>query len=150
MLISVIIPVYNLAQYVRYPITSVLEQVPSDDIEIIVVDDGSTDESLGVIKGFEGGRSDVKVVTQKNAGVSAARNAGLSIATGKYVTFVDGDDVVSPDAFKILRAIGKQSCLAEIIFEPHLTPVISVQERMMQPLKLPKLYWKSCFSRNTT
>lgn len=87
-LVSVVIPAYNCAQYLGRAISSALGQ-NYPNIECIVVDDGSTDETAGVIKSF-GTR--IRSIRQANAGASAARNAGISAAGGKYVAFLDADD----------------------------------------------------------
>ena len=87
-LVSVVIPAYNCAQYLGRAISSALGQT-YPNIECIVVDDGSTDETAGVIKSF-GTR--IRSIRQANAGASVARNAGISAAGGKYVAFLDADD----------------------------------------------------------
>lgn len=96
-LISVIIPIYNVEKYVTKCINSVLRQTYKK-LEIILVNDGSTD-NCGMIcdKYKEKYPSLIKVIHQENRGLSEARNAGLEIANGKYITFIDSDDWVSPD-----------------------------------------------------
>ena len=89
-LVSIIIPVYNVAQYLRECLKSVLDQTYKN-LEIIVIDDGSTDDSLTICYSFAADER-LKILHQQNAGVSAARNAGLKTMTGKYVMFVDSDD----------------------------------------------------------
>lgn len=90
--VSVIIPNYNYSQYLREAIDSVLAQTYTN-IEVIVVDDGSTDGSREVLASY-GGR--ITAIFQKNAGVSAARNNGVSHSGGKYIAFLDADDVWFP------------------------------------------------------
>ena len=90
--VSVIIPNFNYGAYVAEAIESVLRQACACRIETIVVDDGSTDRSLDVI-----GRYPVTVVAQRNAGVAMARNAGALHAAGKFLLFLDADDVLEPD-----------------------------------------------------
>lgn len=87
-LVSVIIPNYNYAQYVGEAVESALSQTYSP-IEVIVVDDGSTDCSLDLLKGFG---SSIKLIVQKNAGVSEARNRGVQESTGTLIAFLDADD----------------------------------------------------------
>lgn len=99
--ISVIIPVYNTAKYLMECLDSVIAQT-LEDLEIICVNDGSTDLSLEILKEFARKDSRIKLINQNNRGVSAARNAGLKIATGKYVGFVDSDDTVDAEFFKKL------------------------------------------------
>lgn len=93
--LSVIVPVYNCEKYVAECLRSILGQ-KCNSYEIICVNDGSTDLSLSIIKKFEQENSDkVKVISQENKGLSAARNAGIKASSGKYVWFVDSDDKIS-------------------------------------------------------
>ena len=89
--ISVIIPVYNMAYYLEECLDSVLRQTLKE-IEIIMIDDGSTDESLAVMKEFQKKYSNIKILRQANQGAGAARNNGIKHALGKYVAMVDPDD----------------------------------------------------------
>ena len=93
--VSVIIPVYNCARYVGDTLKSVINQDFRYGYEIIVIDDGSTDDSLNVINStLKGCGVPYNVIHQKNAGVSVARNHGIDVASGEYLVFVDGDDLV--------------------------------------------------------
>ena len=94
--VSVVIPVYNLEDYVERCLRSVMDQT-YHDLQIIVIDDGSTDRSGKIIEKLACEDTRIISITQKNAGVGAARNAGIDAATGKYLTFVDGDDSISPN-----------------------------------------------------
>ncbi|MEM5603786.1 glycosyltransferase family 2 protein [Bacillus cereus] len=91
--LSVVITNYNKEQYLAQCLQSVVEQTLKG-IEIIVVDDGSTDNSMRVLRQYEKQHNNLKVYRQQNSGVSAARNAGLQKANGEYVTFLDADDYV--------------------------------------------------------
>ena len=93
LLVSIIIPIYNLENYIEYCLNSVVNQTYKE-LEILCVDDGSTDKSAEIIKRFASSDSRIKYFYQDNAGVSAARNKGLDEATGEYVMFVDGDDYI--------------------------------------------------------
>ena len=93
-LVSIIIPVYNAEKYLADTLTSAINQTWPDK-EIIVIDDGSTDNSLAIIETFED--KGVKVYTQANKGASAARNLGLKMAKGDYIQFLDADDLLSTD-----------------------------------------------------
>ena len=93
--VSVIIPVYNGAAYLRECIDSVLGQKCSFDFEVICVDDGSTDLSPEILNSYATDHR-VKVINQKNQGISGARNRGLQEASGQYILFVDNDDVIAP------------------------------------------------------
>lgn len=91
--ISVIIPVYNVEKYLRECVDSVLTQTYTN-LEIILIDDGSTDCSGEICDEYAGMDCRIRVIHQKNGGLSAARNTGLDVCTGQYISFVDSDDVV--------------------------------------------------------
>lgn len=94
--VSVVIPVYNIAAHLRQCLDSVLNQTLRD-IEVICVDDGSTDESPAILAQYAKKDARVQVVTQANAGPGAARNTGMDRATGEYLIFLDSDDWFEPD-----------------------------------------------------
>ena len=96
-LVSVIIPTYNHAAYLPCAIRSCLSQNHSHQ-EIIVVDDGSTDETREILQPF---KKAIIYLYQKNRGVSAARNAGLDLATGDFITFLDADDYLTEDSIEV-------------------------------------------------
>ena len=96
--VSVIVPVYNVEKHLRKCLDSLLAQT-LEEIEIIAVDDGSTDSSADILKEYEGKSAKLKSVGKENGGLSDARNCGLSYATGEYVGYVDSDDYVDPDMF---------------------------------------------------
>lgn len=100
-MISVIIPVYNAAQFVGECVESVLHQT-YPDTEVILVNDGSRDDSLRVCRSYEASDPRVRVIDRENGGVSRARNAGLDVATGDYVVFVDADDLMMPQMLERL------------------------------------------------
>lgn len=95
-LVSVIVPVWNTGDKVDRLMKRLREQTYKN-LEIIAVDDGSTDDSLSVLEGLARNDARIKVIHQENAGASAARNAGIEAASGKYVIFVDSDDEVAED-----------------------------------------------------
>lgn len=100
-LISIIVPAYNIEKFVERCLESISAQT-YQDLEIIVVDDGSTDSTAEVIDLYR--KKDDRVITihKQNGGVSTARSAGLAIATGEYIGFVDGDDYIEPQMFERL------------------------------------------------
>ena len=100
--VSIIVPVYNKAKYVSKAVDSLLNQ-NLRDIEIILVDDGSSDSSPELLDEYADKDDRVKVIHQDNQGVSAARNAGLAQATGDYIGFMDPDDWVESDMFEGLH-----------------------------------------------
>lgn len=108
--LSVIMPFYNLEGYLERTIKSILAQSFAD-FELIVVNDGSTDGSLKICEKLAEKDSRIIIKNQINSGVSAARNLGLVNATGEYIGFVDGDDIIEPDMYELLiNAISENSC----------------------------------------
>jgi glycosyltransferase involved in cell wall biosynthesis len=97
-LISVIIPTYNYAQFISDAIRSVLNQSIIDKTEIIVIDDGSTDNTFQVIKPFLS--CNIKYIHQNNSGLSSARNAGIQASKGRFIQFLDADDMLGEDALQ--------------------------------------------------
>lgn len=95
--VTVIIPIYNVEKYVREAIESARYQTYKN-IEIILVDDGSTDSSGKICDEYDGKDEKIKVIHKQNGGLSDARNAGLDNSTGKYIMFLDSDDFLEPDA----------------------------------------------------
>lgn len=101
---SVIVPVYNKAEYLDDCVTSIVKQ-KCDDLEILLINDGSTDNSLEVCKKYESNFSNIVVIDKANSGVSNTRNLGIEKAKGEYIIFVDGDDVLASNFFEIIDSI---------------------------------------------
>jgi hypothetical protein len=99
-LLSVVVPVYNAADLVEESLQSVLDQ-QYRNVEIVVVDDGSTDDSLAVVRAFADRHPEVTVLSQPNGGVGVARRTGTEAATGEYLTFVDADDTVTHTGIQV-------------------------------------------------
>ncbi|MCR5769651.1 MAG: glycosyltransferase [Butyrivibrio sp.] len=99
--LSVIIPVYNADKYISDCLNSIIKNA-SSDIEILVIDDGSTDNSKNIISDFIKRDGRIKCITQENSGVSEARNNGLRNAKGEYILFLDADDYLEEDVFNYL------------------------------------------------
>lgn len=97
--ISVIVPVFNAEKYLKMCLNSLVSQTLKN-IEIICIDDGSTDNSLAILDKFKSKDNRIKIIKQKNYGVSMARNNGISEAQGEYIGFVDADDWVDKDFLK--------------------------------------------------
>ena len=114
MLLSVIIPVYNAAPYLRQCIESLLD-LANADLELILVDDGSNDESGKICDEYAEKDARVRVFHQQNAGASVARNVGLEHACGQWISFVDADDWVESNYFEPLA---ENHEMADIIFFP--------------------------------
>jgi len=106
-LISIIVPVYNVEEYLEKCVDSIINQTYSN-IEIILVDDGSKDNSGKMCDELQAKDSRIKVIHKENGGLSDARNAGLKIATGDYIGFVDSDDYIEEDMFETLYKLSKE------------------------------------------
>lgn len=98
-LISVIVAAYNIENYLPKCMDSLLGQT-YENLEIILVDDGSVDKTSEICDLYAAGSSKVKVIHKKNGGLSSARNAGLAVANGDFIGFVDGDDFIEPDMYR--------------------------------------------------
>ncbi len=101
-LISIIIPIYNVLEYLERCINSVISQTYTE-LEVILVDDGSTDGSGQICNKYEKKDKRIKVIHKKNGGLSDARNAGLDIMNGSYVFFVDSDDYLKENCIEVLK-----------------------------------------------
>ena len=162
-LISVIMPVYNVETYLSQSIESVLNQ-DHRNLELILIDDGSTDTSGAICDAYAAKDSRVRVIHQKNGGAAAAKNAGLRLASGTYLCFVDSDDYLEPNVYGyMLKKLQEQDadalqCSFQDVYtdrvEPQvLTPcVLNEREYLVRftkdwscPLLWNKLYKRSLF-----
>ena len=118
--LSVIVPIYNVEQYLKKCLNSIVNQTYKD-LEIILVDDGSPDGCPQLCDEYASLDNRIKVIHKKNGGLSSARNAGLDIATGDYVTFVDSDDYLETDIYeKVIN-----------IFEDHSADIVSMRTQLV-------------------
>jgi|GEM_PF-1050563 len=119
--ISVIIPVYNAGKYIADCLQSI-QAAGFSSYEIICVDDGSSDSSADVIKEFIGRDGRIRLIQQDNGGVSAARNAGMAAAAGRYLAFVDADDTVTTDFFDHIKDLDTSviTCFSDQFFNKAL------------------------------
>lgn len=115
--VSIIIPVYNVENYIRQCIDSVLAQT-FKNLEIILVDDGSPDESGKILDHYANKDNRICVIHKKNGGVSAARNDGLEICSGEYVYLMDSDDYIEPDAIECMVQNAMQTG-ADVVITDH-------------------------------
>ncbi len=111
--ISIIVPVYNVEKYLDGCIESITEQTYKN-LEIILVDDGSSDNSLSICNKWAEKDSRIKVIHKENGGTADTRNRGLDIATGDYIGFVDADDYISPYMYEILLYVADET-LSDIV-----------------------------------
>ena len=100
-LVSVIIPAYNIEDYIGRCLDSIISQTYKN-LEIIVVDDGSRDHTGEILDNYAKKDRRIKVIHKENGGVSSARNKGIEVAEGDYIGFIDGDDLIEPEMYKIL------------------------------------------------
>ena len=132
MILSIIVPVYNVEAYLRKCVDSLLEQdLQSGEYEIILIDDGSTDKSGQLCDLLASNYNNIIVIHQKNKGLGAARNTGILAASGKYIQFVDSDDYLCPNVLRglsdqlknqeldILRINYQNVDSSGIVFEPN-------------------------------
>lgn len=125
-IISTIIPVFNVATYLPECIVSVLSQ-DYTALEVILIDDGSTDESGRICDEYAQKNSRIKVIHQPNCGAAAAKNAGLQAATGEYLSFVDSDDFLEPGAYTHMVQLLRENeadvvqCSYRDVFKDHST-----------------------------
>lgn len=118
-LISIIIPVYNVEPFLKECINSVVSQTYTN-LEILLIDDGSTDGSPAICDYYAMHDSRIKVVHKKNGGLSDARNTGMNICSGKYVYFLDSDDYISNDAMEKLLDYAEFNDLDIVLFDAYV------------------------------
>lgn len=97
--LSIIIPVYNTEKYLRECLDSIMIQ-EANGIQIVCINDGSTDQSLSILEEYKAKNESLVIVSQKNQGLSVARNTGILNADGKFILFLDSDDMLAPSALK--------------------------------------------------
>lgn len=120
-LISIIVPVYNAEKFLAKCVSSILDSTYKN-FELILVDDGSTDNSPGICDQFAQKDKRVKVIHQLNAGVSEARNKGLSLALGEYISFIDSDDFIHPQMIEFLYTeIHNNNCSFSMVIEENVS-----------------------------
>ena len=147
-MISVIIPVYNVEKYISQCLDSVCNQTYTD-LEIILVDDGSTDESGKICDEYAQRDSRIKVIHQSNGGAAAAKNAGLLSATGKYLSFVDSDDFLEPGAYwhmlQIIQEWGADvvQCSYRDVFQDHTVErFLQIEKKVLSETEFLTLFTK--------
>lgn len=135
-LVSVIIPVYNVEQYLEKSVMSIVQQT-YPYLEIILVDDGSTDRSAEICRELAQKNDQIRVVHKENGGLSSARNAGMKVATGEYIVFLDSDDYVDEDYVAYMYALIKEynvklsACDLYKVFDDRVTNKGSDQVSVM-------------------
>lgn len=159
--LSIIVPIYNVEKYIEECLLSILK-TEDENIEIILVNDGSEDNSMKIIeKYFQDSR--IKILNKKNGGLSSARNAGLKMATGEYIAFVDSDDWIEIDGLLKLYEIAKKSSLDMVMGNGYYYPKgeklhksiyigktngINILKNMLKNRDYLETAWKSIYKRN--
>ena len=148
--ISVIVPVYNSELYLDKCINTIIHQT-CRTIEIILVNDGSTDRSFEIMESYSKIDERIILISQSNMGVSAARNAGLNIATGEYVLFVNSDDSIRNDTVEILYqhalSANAEIVIGNVLFCYPDGKQVPVYQRLTEYAKHLQLSGKQCFSQ---
>lgn len=161
--VSIIVPVYNVEEYIDRCLKSLVNQTLKD-IEIIVVNDGSPDNSEEIILKYEKKYNNIKYLKKKNGGLSDARNYGLKYAKGEYIAFVDSDDYVSKDIYEKMYEKAKEGnfdlvvCNLNYVYDDRIVKCSSninkdttnIKKSMLNiyPAAWNKLYKKSLFDNN--
>lgn len=145
--VSVILPVFNVGNYLEQCLKSILEQ-SLKEIEIICVDDGSTDNSLDILTAYQREDRRIKIIRQENKGAGAARNVGLSIAQGQFISFLDADDYIHKDMLKLAfdraTATNADICIYKSYFYNNETGELSECKFGVKEKNLPQ---QEVFSR---
>lgn len=144
-LVSIIIPIYNLEKYIKHCLESVVNQTYKE-LEIICIDDGSTDGSAEIIKSMAENDPRIKYIYQENAGVSAARNKGLDTATGEYVMFVDGDDYIHYQAVEILSECLKKTDADIVCTHFDITSDLDKEQKQIENFEYHKADFNELFT----
>lgn len=154
-LVSIIVPVYNIAPYVEACLMSIREQTWGN-LEIIVVDDGSTDGSSELCDAAAADDARIKVIHQKNTGLMGARNTGIEVSSGEYLSFVDGDDWIEPDMVEeLMKKIEGADVVTAGIYR-QFTPYQTVERYDKFPedcysgdTQLAVIFGRMIYDRNT-
>lgn len=147
-LISVIVPIYNVSRYLSECMDSILSQ-SYGTLEVILIDDGSTDKSGRICDEYAQMDSRIKVIHQPNYGAAAAKNAGLQAATGEYLSFVDSDDFLEPGAYSHMVQLLQEhradvvQCSYRDVFKDHTTEhLLSQQKNVLDAASFLALFTK--------
>lgn len=130
-LVTIVVPIYNVEHYLVGTVGSLLKQTYKN-LEIILIDDGSTDSSGVIVDSFAEKDRRIRVIHQDNAGVSAARNIGMKSAKGDYITFVDGDDIADNDLIRTLVKL-IETTNSDIAMTSYVTQTDRNNVRLMEP-----------------
>lgn len=132
MKVSVVIPIYNVENYLEEALNSIINQTKKE-LEIILVNDGSTDDSYKIAKEFKKKDSRIILINKKNGGLSSARNAGLKIATSKYIYFFDSDDVLDLETLNSCYNYAEKFSLDVLLFDAEKIIDITMENFFILP-----------------
>lgn len=135
-LISVIIPTYNYAHLLPRALDSVLQQ-QAEDIELIVVNDGSTDHTSTLLADYSARYHRLRIVEQLNGGAASARNCGINLACGRYALLLDADDELLPNALAVLREVVLAAPAAGMVLGAYFSVYPDGSERLRAPTPVP-------------
>ena len=143
-LVSVVVPVYNASLYLDDCIRSIIEQ-SLKDIEIILVDDGSTDDSFDVLCKWRNQDQRIKIIRQQNSGVTEARKKGIEAAVSDWITFVDADDTLPSQAIALMYKYTKEADLivGQVGYVGPGKWTFSVHDEVISPLQYIRLMYSS-------
>ncbi len=157
--ISVIIPIYNSSKYLKICLNSIINQTYKN-LEIILIDDGSNDNSLEICKEFEKEDHRIKLIHQSNKGVSNVRNLGLSISTGDYLSFIDSDDYLEKECYEVcmesIKTNNCEICSFAILFEDKngkqiyssegikVSGILKNSKECLEETKNEPIKWRCC------
>lgn len=146
-LISVILPIYNVEPYIHKSIQSVLSQTYKN-LQIILVDDGSPDGCPAICDEYAKKDKRIKVIHKKNGGLSDARNAGLKVAKGKYIAFLDSDDWIDPDMYSLLheKLVENDCDIAQCNFRKISDKSITIPKQSEDKIYTKEEYLKKLFA----
>ena len=150
MLVSIIIPIYNSGNFLKKLLNNLVNQTYKN-IEIILIDDGSEDNSLQICNEYQVNDKRIKVISQTNKGVSSARNKGLKIATGDYITFIDSDDDIDRNYIDVLvRNIEDDYLIKTNTKDAKKEVLVSSEQYLLDILsgKIPGVCWGYLFRKD--
>lgn len=147
--VSIIVPVYNVESYLSMCLDSIINQT-FEDIEIICINDGSTDRSALILEQYRKFDSRIKIINKENGGLSSARNAGMNVSTGKYILFVDSDDWISTNAVEHLYNNAQKNNSDMVVFDFVCNDIKTGQNILLTIDKYQNKYIDSPFNIDTT
>ena len=147
-ILSIIIPVYNIKDYILRCVDSIIQQKPSIPIEILLIDDGSTDSSSELCDQLSNEYRFVKAIHQENGGVSSARNKGISESSGEWIWFIDGDDYLLPKAIdNLIPSLNEKD---DIIAFAYIQEINATEKRIVLPSEKDVSRYKGTSYMNTS